>query len=169
MWKKIILGIVISVVVLTISAGAIYAFQKNTPEDENDIVKPKGYAFAAAGCSGLKFSSETIKTQQKNICPNCDNENCANSICTGENCQCLNNNNGNCPGVNCNEECNQERNCNMEKNGYCTQEANMEGFCHQYKNTNQCKSSDNETNYAGCGQLSSVGQGTSGTCFGKNK
>lgn len=86
MWKKIVLGIIISTIVLTVSAGGIYAYQKDSNYDNNANTQSKnGYGINSANC-----------TEQycKDNCKNISSENASknkNGVCDPE--DCLNQNN----------------------------------------------------------------------------
>lgn len=145
MLKKIILGIIIGAVVLTIGAGSIYAYQKNyVPADE--FATTKSYSFV----SGNKISDSTVnknkqycfqqgKSEQLNF-PNddCPKQVCANKNCTEQYCNRINN----CYRYNNDEDGYQNRNnfCyrnisgNQDFNGNCLQNGKNNTSVNKVKN-----------------------------------
>ncbi len=127
MLKKIILGIIISTVVLTVGAGALYAYQKNSnPTNEAYATNNRSYGVDSKSgiCSNFKVNRNNQYRQQQD---ECNQLNCLN-----ENCQNQNRNNGNYT-----DYTNQYN--NMENNRYRynnngTDYQNQNSFCYRYNN-----------------------------------
>jgi len=91
MLKKMILGIIISVVVLTVGAGVIYGYQKNSnADDELAVINNKLYRADNSGSSNsnLKENGNNKYRLLQGECDhlNCPNENCPNSDCDKRDC-----------------------------------------------------------------------------------
>ncbi|MDD5659987.1 MAG: hypothetical protein PHR39_08290 [Actinomycetota bacterium] len=118
MWKKIMLGFIVGIVVLTVGAGTIYAYQKNSDKENAAITaKYTGYG-------------KSMENRKMSDCVNydCTYENCQNRYCkTENNCYCYSNGeNGYCRQNNyCHSNNNedqltgQNRKMNKENNRQC--------------------------------------------------
>ena len=90
MWKKIVLGIIIGIVVLTVSTGGIYAYQKDSNSNNGANTQSKNsYGINSASCteqyctgSGKNISSENASKNKNGVC---DPEDCLNQNCKIEN------------------------------------------------------------------------------------
>jgi len=138
MLKKIILGIIISSVILTVGAGVIYAYQKNS-NTANEVGVIGNRSYGAATSSSNSSNSSNFKRNGNNqyllqqyeceqsIChnENCINEDCSNPDCDNENCTKYTK-----------QYSNMENNCyryNNDEIGY----QNQNEFCYKYDNKNQ--------------------------------
>jgi hypothetical protein len=143
MWKKIVIGIVTGIFVLTVSAGSIYAYQKSNTdayqgnawnifsiferfkENKNFTADETGYV----GAGG--FGKGSLKDCNFCQCPDGDEEEC----------------DGSCAQNLCN---NQDRNCYMYKNSSSSNCSNPDACGQQNQASNQernCYSIMNRENY----------------------
>ena len=171
MWKKIVLGIVTGVFVLSVSAGSIYAYQKSSTGSDQEnagnifsifekIKENKNFTADETGYGGAGgFGKGSLKECNFCQCPDGDEEECG----------------GNCAQNSCN---NQGRNCYMYKKSSSSNCGNPDACGQQKQAINQernCYSIMNRENYnqqefkningdaEGCGFNASQGQ------KGKNK
>jgi len=171
MWKKIVLGVVIGVFVLTVSAGSIYAYQKSNIDSGHEN-------------TGNIFSIFERFRENKNITADETEYSEVNGSGKGSSgdCdfhQCPYGNEGDCDGS-CQEYSynNQNRNCYMYENSNSSNCGNPDACGQQYQANNQERncynimnrdnydqqgSKSNNSNTGGCGFNSSQGQ------KGKNK
>jgi len=128
MLKKIVLGIIIATVVLTIGAGSLYAYQKNS--DTADGVTRINSRLRESDCENPNSSENRNQYRLQQEEPdglNCPNENRFKNECDNENCT---------------EEQyqNRENNCYMQNNQE-TGDQIQNKF--SYRNENENKLSDN--------------------------
>lgn len=156
MWKKIVLGIIIGAVVLTVGAGGIYAYQKNS-NSGNDIIaeKYKGYGknnnFATPDGIGTEKNYAEQYCLQEEECDQWGNSyrNCLNKYCEYENCL--------------NQNQNMENNCYRYNNGE-TGYQNQNTYCYRNNNRNQINNRDCQIDSDNGGKGNASGNGS-----GKNK
>ena len=153
MLKKIILGIIIGMVVLTAGVGSIYAYQKNSNTGNEAAIKNSTAYEANTNCTNAKCTGANNEQNCLNQgqCDqlNCTNENCLKQDCANENCT--------------EQYCNRENNCyqyNNDGSGY----QNQNNFCNRYNNENQCGSQNPGINGNNKEQNNNSKNG-----FGKNK
>jgi hypothetical protein len=138
MWKKIVLGIIIGTVVLTVGAGGIYAYQKNS-NTRNDVIaeKSKGYGknnnFAISNCA----DSEKNDTEQYCL----QNEECKQWSSSNRNCLSKDYECENC----LNQNQNMENNCYRYNNGG-TGDQNQNTYCFRNNNRNKINNQDCQIN-----------------------
>ena len=121
MWKKIIIGIVVALVVGLTAAGVVYASNRETALAEN-LRTRDGYETNSQGY-GYRNQSENCENNGECTGENCE-ANCENNgECTGENCEANCENNGECTG----EKLNKNRNENINQN--CEENCENDGEC----------------------------------------
>lgn len=149
MWKKIVLGIIIGTVVLTVSAGGIYAFQRNAGQGSDFLVENYKESADFQPCAVLKCSGQG----------NCTEANCPDGNCDGDNC--------NNPGGEL------EKNCYRQNYENCNQLQTQSGFCFQnnIQNNNKNQNRDEHCGMSGnnTGQVNYTEGNNVKNCFGKNK
>ncbi len=76
MWKKIILGLIIGTIMLTASAGGIYAYQKNINPSDNLRTQSKiNDANKERNCKEMHYEYNNQYQTQNNYCYQQKNEN----------------------------------------------------------------------------------------------
>ena len=159
MIKKIVLGVIIGMVVLTVSAGGIYAYQNNSD-------KKQGEVFSATNKNGNAYRNNSVSIQDLSHNGNgiCDPEECEEQACLQIQNRNYGSNTGqaNCENNYLNQNRNLKNNCNQYNNENCFQ--NQYNFC--YQNTNQ--NHYNSQNCQADGQNSGQGKAIKNN-YGKNK
>jgi len=150
MLKKIVLGIIIATVVLTVGAGSIYAYQKNP--DTADGATRINNRLRESDCENPNSSENRNQYRLQQEEPdglNCPNENRFKNECDNENCT--------------EQYQNRENNCYMQNN----QEAgdqNQNNFSYRHEN----KLSDNSCD-GNCEMNGSGVKNNNSKEFGRNK
>jgi len=150
MLKKIVLGIIIGVVVLTVGAGSIYAYQKNSDTADGATRINNRLRESDGECTNSSENRNQYRLQKEEPDSlNCPNENRFKNECDNENCT--------------EQYQNRENNCYMQNN----QEAgdqNQNNFSYRHEN----KLSDNSCD-GNCEMNGSGVKNNNSKEFGRNK
>ncbi len=150
MLKKIVLGIIIATVVLTVGAGSIYAYQKNS--DTADEVTRINNRLRESDCENPNSSENRNQyrlQQEESDGLNGPNENRFKNECDNENCT--------------EQYQNRENNCYMQNNQE-TGDQNQNNFSYRHEN----KLSDNSCD-GNCEMNENGVKNNNSKGFGRNK